>query len=148
MQKPLATVAVLALIAGACLPALAFAQNRPHSVPLYGPPAGTMVVGGAVRHGGAYRHGPRVGVYFGTPFVWGWPWGWPGYYPPAVAYPQVVTPPDVVYVEKGDDEQPAPPGAEDVLEPGYWYYCRERAAYYPAARQCPSGWEKVPPIRK
>lgn len=144
MQKLLAIVSALTLITSALLPAPCLADG---SRRFYPRPAATVLVGGGVRHGGHF-HGPRVGVHFGAPFVWGWPWGWPAYYPPAVAYPQVVAPPDVVYVEKSDVEQAPGVAADEVLEPGYWYYCRERNAYYPAVIQCSGAWEKVPPIRK
>lgn len=91
--------------------------------------------------------GPAVGVYFGAPLGWGWPWGPPVYYAPPVVYPSVVTvPPPVVYVEKGDAGVAPVYGSGDSLEPGYWYYCRERGAYYPAVTQCPGRWEKVAPV--
>ncbi len=145
MPKPLTTVIALMLSAAALLPASSLADR---GGPTYHGPGGTVFVGGGARYGGGYYHGPRVGVYFGTPFVWGWPWGWPGYYPPAVAYPPVVATPDVVYVEKGDVEQAPGATVDDALEPGYWYYCWPRAAYYPAVTRCPAAWEKVAPIRK
>lgn len=123
--------------------------------------SGTVVVGGSYGygpHGGYYGPrggyygpgwrpygGPGVGVYFGAPLGWGWPWGPPVYYPPI--YPSVVAvPPPVVYVEKGESPPPLV-GGSGPLEPGYWYYCRERVAYYPAVTQCPSPWEKVAPLR-
>jgi hypothetical protein len=127
--------------------------------------SGAVVVGGYPGYGprGGYYYGPRggyygsgwrgygpgVGVYFGAPLVWGWPWGAPAYYPPPVVYPPVATvPPAVVYVEQGEVSAEPMPGTGEVLEPGYWYYCRERGAYYPAVRQCAGGWEKVAPVNK
>jgi hypothetical protein len=123
--------------------------------------SGTVVVGGAYGHGprGGYYgprygyygpgwrpYGPRVGVYFGAPLGWGWPWGPPAYYPPPVVYPPVVAvPPPVVYVEKGETSGAAVYGSGESLEAGYWYYCREQGAYYPAVTQCPGVWEKVAP---
>jgi hypothetical protein len=101
--------------------------------------------GGYYGGGWGYR-GPGVGVYLGAPLYWGAPWGPPAYYSPPVIYPQVIAvPPPVVYVER--DEAIAPlvsPGG--ALEPGYWYYCREKGAYYPAVTQCPSAWQKVAPV--
>jgi hypothetical protein len=32
----------------------------------------------------------------------------------------------------------APPAA-------YWYYCAPLGAYYPYVRDCPAGWQLVPP---
>lgn len=116
-------------------------------------PSGTIVVGGGYGYGPrGYRgrgwgyRGPGVGVYLGAPMYWGWPWGPPAYYPPPIMYPPVVTvPPPVVYVERGETAAPSASTAEQVLEPGYWYYCRELAAYYPAVMQCPGLWFKVAP---
>lgn len=116
--------------------------------------SGAVVVGGPVGpRGGYYGHGPRrgypgprVGVYVGGPVVWGGPWV-PVYNPPAVVYPPVVAvPPPVVYVERSDEIPAATSDSADPLEPGYWYYCREQGAYYPAVRQCPSAWQKVAPV--
>lgn len=116
------------------------------------PASGAVVVGG--RYGGprgyygprwGYR-GPSVGVYFGGPVPWGWPWGPPLYYPQPVYPPLVAVPPPVVYIEKGDggDETSVDDSAA-ALAPGYWYYCRESAAYYPAVMQCPGPWVQVAP---
>jgi hypothetical protein len=106
----------------------------------YGPRGGYYGPGWRRPYGG-----PAVGVYFGAPLGWGWPWGPPIYYPPPVVYPPLVTvPPPVVYVERADSSAPVY-GSDESLEPGYWYYCRERGAYYPAVMQCPSRWEKVAP---
>lgn len=92
--------------------------------------------------------GPAVGVYFGSSAGLGLAvgtarvlraTGW--------SYPSVVTcSPPVVYVEKGDAGVAPVYGSGDSLEPGYWYYCRERGAYYPAVTQCPGRWEKVAPV--
>ncbi len=121
--------------------------------------AGGVVVGGPVApRGGYYGYGPRwgypgprVGVYVGGPVVWGsWPWwGPPTYYSPPVAYPPVVAvQPPVVYVERADDEPIVESAPGEALEPGYWYYCREKGGYYPSVRDCPGSWQKVAPIRK
>ena len=154
-----AALLLLALIQ----PAISLADGRRSGA--Y-PGSATVVVGGAYgprgggyygpRGGGYYGprgypgwrpYGPRVGVYFGAPLGWGWPWGSPFYYPPPVVYPSVITvPPPVVYVEKDAADEASAYGREDSLEPGYWYYCREKGAYYPAVTQCSGFWEKVAPV--
>jgi len=118
------------------------------------PAAGAVVVGGGGGYRGPYRGGYRggyggrgygggsVGVYFGAPLGWGWPWGPPVYYPQPVYPPVINVPPPVVYVER---EQVSAAASGQALEPGYWYYCRELAAYYPVVTQCPGTWEQVAP---
>lgn len=113
-----------------------------------------LVSASADAHGWGVR-GPRVGVYIGGPAViagsayyWSRPypyyWGPPGYsyyYPPAYYPPVAAVPPaPTQYVEKGDA-----PSAAPSLDPGYWYYCRNPAGYYPSVAQCAGGWEKVAP---
>ena len=71
--------------------------------------------------------GPR---YVYPPYVYD---GYPGYYPPVVVAPQ--EPP--VYIER---EAPAESAA-----PAWWYWCPDAKAYYPYAKECPSGWQRVPP---
>ena len=71
--------------------------------------------------------------------VVGYPWGWP--YPPAYPpyYPTTVVmqaPP--VYVEQ-ESASRAP------QELTYWYYCNATHTYYPYVKECPAGWQKVPP---
>jgi hypothetical protein len=78
-----------------------------------------------------------VGFGFGYPY-WGHPWG-PWYYPPPYYYypaPVVVREP-VTYIEQGGS-QPADQGA-------WWYYCDATKGYYPYVKECPSGWQRVPP---
>lgn len=113
----------LALLAGALAAAPAAAQYR-HG------------------HGYVHGHGPRVsfGFHFGAPIGW-------YYAPPPVVYhygpPRVVVFPaePTVYVER---EVPATaPSAAPASS--YWYYCGESRAYYPYVRDCPGGWERVPP---
>ena len=59
--------------------------------------------------------------------------------PPAVVYPAPVvvqqSPP--VYTERQD--------VAPANEQGYWYYCAASRGYYPYAKECPGGWQKVPP---
>lgn len=93
-------------------------------------------------YGGRGYGGGSVGVYFGAPLGWGWPWGPPVYYPQPVYPPVINVPPPVVYVER---EQVSAAASGQALEPGYWYYCRELAAYYPVVTQCPGTWEQVAP---
>ncbi|WP_291990988.1 hypothetical protein [Candidatus Accumulibacter sp. ACC007] len=117
----------------------------------YYPVSGAVVVGGAYGRRGGY-YGPRwgypapsVGVYFGGPVGWGGPWGPPVYYPQPIYPPVVAVPPAVVYVERGERSTAREYGSGEALEPGYWYYCRENAGYFPAVTQCPGSWEQVAP---
>ncbi len=114
-----------------------------------------LVLFGAVASGSAMAqhrgHGGNVrfGLYFGVPFYG------PGYYPgPYYTYPSYVYPgpgygyppaavfssPPPVYVEQG-----APAASPAPAQPqGDWYYCADSKAYYPYARECPGGWQRVP----
>lgn len=99
----------------------------------------------------AFAHGPRVhggvrfGLYVGAPLVaWRGYYGpWP-YYPPYYSAPMVVTVPasPQTYVEQAPAPAQAAPAAP---QPGYWYYCADARAYYPYVKECPSGWQRVPP---
>jgi len=103
----------------------------------------------AVHGPGHYRphrhvHGPSVRVWFGPPPIYYAPtpyWAHPPYLyrpvPPVVVVPAAPPP---VYVERG----PEPPVME-APRPGFWYWCESRAAYHPAAPDCPEGWIQVPP---
>ena len=95
--------------------------------------AGACLSGAALAHG----HGR---VFLGFNF------GFPGYYyPPAPYYyypspayypaPVVIQQPPV-YTER----QQAAPESQ-----GYWYYCAATRGYYPYVKECPGGWQKVPP---
>lgn len=83
-------------------------------------------------YGGYYGGGVGIGVYgLGPGFGW-------SYYPPYYAYPPaVVTVPaePPVYIEQGG----TPPAAN------YWHYCRNPDGYYPYVKECPGGWQLVPP---
>ncbi len=110
--------------------------------------AGGRVYGGV----GVYLGGP--GPYWGPgyarPYYYPRPY-YPGplYYPgpiyaPAPYYqpaPVVVVPAaPPVYIERGDE------AAEQEPESGqFWYYCRSAKNYYPYVKECPGGWQKVPP---
>jgi hypothetical protein len=102
-------------------------------------------------HGGG---GPRwhSGVYlnFGIPFPYYWG---PGYYGPPVYYapppvyyygpPAAVVPSSPpVYVER-DDPAPAAPQAQPPAT--WWYWCESARGYYPYVKECPGGWQRVPP---
>jgi len=89
-------------------------------------------------HFGGHRHFHRghagVGVLIAAPLFWPW-YGAPSYYyPPVVAAPS--SPP--VYVERGDDLAAQSPSND-------WYYCAESEGYYPYVKECPGGWQRVPP---
>ena len=92
--------------------------------------------------------GPRVflGFNFGIP-VGAFPYYYPPYYAP-VYYPAYYPAPVVVqqqapvYVE----QSPPPAAAAQPAAPaGYWYYCADSRAYYPYAKECPGGWQRVAP---
>jgi hypothetical protein len=89
----------------------------------------------AAAHG--WRHGHvRFGVFIGAPVLaYGWMYP-PPWYVWSYAPPRVVVTASPVYIER-DTEGPAP-GA-------WWYYCPEARAYYPYVRDCPGGWQRVPP---
>ena len=84
-----------------------------------------------------------VGFAFGYPYwgsPWWGPWGpgyWPGpyYYPYYPATTVVVPAQPMQYIEKG-----SAPAAES-----WWYYCEASKGYYPYVKECPSGWQRVPP---
>ena len=97
-------------------------------------------------HGHGY-YGPRVGFYFGAPYPWYAPPP-PYYYSPPVVYQPVVTVREAptVYIEQDEAVAPAPAvQPQQAFEAGYWYYCRERKAYYPSVSSCPGSWQKVAP---
>ena len=79
-----------------------------------------------------------VGFGFGYPY-WGGPW-W-AYPPPYYYYPApVVVQQPVTYVEQNPQAAPAP-----EANAGWWYYCDQSKGYYPYVRECPTGWQRVPP---
>jgi hypothetical protein len=92
----------------------------------------------------AHGHGGRarlsIGLHFGAPLYWhSWPSYYPYYYYPAPVYvaPSVVQVQPPVYVER--HESPV----TDFN--GWWYYCVNAKGYYPYVKECPGGWQKVPP---
>ena len=105
--------------------------------------------GGRGYGGHGWGGGPRFGISIGVPLFW--PGYYPGYYPaypayaypaPAYAYPGSAVAPSAGYVEQGYAQvAPAPAPAQPQ---GDWYYCASSNAYYPYARECPGGWQRVP----
>lgn len=99
---------------------------------------------GRWNHGGAHWRG-GIFLNFGVPYPYYWGpryYGPPVYYeaPPAYYYspPVVVAPASPpVYVERGDDEAAA--------KPTWWYWCQSAKGYYPYVKECPGGWQRVPP---
>ena len=98
-------------------------------------------------HGGGHHWRGGVFLNFGAPFpYWGpryYYYGPPVYYgvPPAYYYdygPPVVVAPAAppVYVERGDDA---------AAKPTWWYWCPSAKGYYPYVKECPGGWQRVPP---
>jgi hypothetical protein len=110
-----AVLALLVALAGVFATDPARAQKRSHS------------------HSHSHSH-VSVGFAFGYPWWGPWgPWYWPGpYYYPA---PVVVPSQPVTYIEQGS--APAPES--------WWYYCDSSKSYYPYVKECPSGWQRVPP---
>lgn len=94
----------------------------------------------------ADHHGRvHFGVVIGAPY-WG-PWGYPPapyyYYPPYYP-PVVVERPAPVYIEQAPAAVPAPAPAAPAPQ-NFWYYCAAAKGYYPYVKECPSGWQQVPP---
>lgn len=102
-------------------------------------------------HGHGHNHGPTVRLGFS----YGFPIYAPRYFPapyytyPAYSFPAPVYiyPPAVigyssppVYIERSITQaEPALSQAQ-----GDWYYCAASQTYYPYARECPGGWQRVP----
>lgn len=90
--------------------------------------AGVMASEPALAHG---RGRVTVGVHFGP--YWGPWWYYPPpyyYYPPTVVVPAQPT----TYIEQNTADTA-----------GWWYYCDQSRGYYPYVRECPAGWQRVPP---
>ena len=100
--------------------------------------AGVFASESALAHG---RARVSVGIGFGYPF-WASPFWGPWYYPPPYSYyypPTTVVVPSqpVTYIEQGS------PSADETA--GWGYYCDASKGYYPYVKECPSGWQRVPP---
>ena len=91
------------------------------------------------------RGGVRIGIGLGVPVYGGYGYygpyyrPYPYYYPPPYVAP--AAPP--VYIERGDPQGAAP--APQQQSQSYWYYCADSKTYYPYVRECPGGWQRVPP---
>jgi hypothetical protein len=99
---------------------------------------GVLASESALAHGRG-RVSIGVGFGFGYPY-WGSPWGpWWHYPPPYYYYPQPVYVPaqPTTYIEQG-----SAPAADTAA---WWYYCDTSRGYYPYVKECPSGWQRVPP---
>ena len=100
-----------------------------------------LALGGVLASEPAEAHGRArvsVGVGFGYPF-WGPYWG--PWYPPPYAYypaPVVVRSEPVTYIEQGGN-------TSSIEQNGWWYYCETSRGYYPYVKECPAGWQRVPP---
>lgn len=94
----------------------------------------------------AWHHGGHThfGVFVGGPGYWYPPYYYPPYYP--YSYPPVVVAPSSppTYIEQGDVSPEAAP-SQSPSEADWWYYCAEAKAYYPYAKECPAGWQRVAP---
>lgn len=103
-------------------------------------------------HGHGHGHGPivRFGLSYGIPiytprYIAAPFYAFPGYaFPaPVYAYPPVAvrySPPPVVYVERTIAQAESMPSQDQ----NDWYYCAGSRTYYPYARECPGGWQRVP----
>ena len=99
--------------------------------------AATPVALAGGRHHHHHGHARlSLAFHFGAPLYWH---SWPSYYYPAPVYvaPPVVQVSPPVYVER--HESPV----TDFN--GWWYYCANAKGYYPYVKECPGGWQKVPP---
>jgi hypothetical protein len=118
---------------------------------------GTLVNGSAMAeyHGHAYGHGHNHGPIVRFGFSYGFPIYVPRYFPapfytypayavpaPVYAYPPAVIrySPAPVYVERSI----APPESAPSQAQSDWYYCASSQTYYPYAKECPGGWQRVP----
>ncbi|HEV8110454.1 MAG TPA: hypothetical protein VGP97_23310 [Burkholderiales bacterium] len=85
----------------------------------------------------------HVGVAVGFGYPYRGPWG-PWYYPPPYYYypPAIVVQPQqpTTYIEQSTPAKQTAPSSER-----WWYYCDASEGYYPYVKECPSGWERVPP---
>lgn len=73
-------------------------------------------------------------------------WG-PVYYPSPFYHPPYAYSPPIVVERSAPQvyiEQPMAP-APQAARTGYWYYCQASKAYYPYAKACPGGWQRVLP---
>jgi hypothetical protein len=95
------------------------------------------------RHGGGvYLHFgvPWPGYYWGPRYYYGPPY-YDGYYgPPPAVIIERQNPPQ--YIERSDVEG-TPPAPQDQAQ-NWWYWCDASKKYYPYAKECPGGFQRVP----
>lgn len=115
----------------------------------YNRPGGYHGSGGYYAHGGHGNWGVGVVIdpfwfvpgYYGSSYYYPRAYYSPYYYPPYYYPPAVVNypvePPE--YIERGGDVEPVPQASAS------WYYCADPQGYYPYVKQCPGGWQAVPP---
>ncbi len=92
-----------------------------------------------------------VSLHFGVPFgYWGGYWGPRYYYAPSYDYyyapaPVIVERPAApTYIEREEIEtssRESPPARAE----NWWYWCPDSRKYHPYVRECPGGFERVPP---
>ncbi len=115
--------------------------------------------------GGHYHGGARVGVgvyvgpgwRMGTRLGSGWGPGWGPYACDPYYGPATIRPPSSrcrrrirpQYIEQGADGNPVPApsasGAPNDSPNAWWYHCDSPEGFYPYVRECPTGWQRVPP---
>lgn len=111
--------------------------------------------------GGRHWHGsywgPRFGLYFGAPLLWGsYYWGspyWGSYYYPGstVVYRERIVEPYPMSVPESYNEFEVSPAevlprgeGAPTQAPAYRNYCETAKAYYPKVTTCPEGWRFEP----
>jgi hypothetical protein len=118
---------------------------------------GTLINGTAMAdyRGHAYGHGHKHHPTVRLGFSYGVPIYAPRYFPaPFYAYSAYAVPaPVYVYPPAVIRYSPAPVYVERSVAPAVsassraqsdWYYCAASQTYYPYARECPGGWQRVP----
>lgn len=116
---------------------------------------GTLVNESAMAQHRGHKHGHSHGPIVRFGFSYGFPMYAPRYIPaPFYSYPGYAIPvpvynyppavirysPSPVYVERSiAPAESAPPQVQND-----WYYCASSQTYYPYARECPGGWQRVP----
>ena len=149
-MKSIKTLLAVAVAAGGMMVAVDAQAQAKHAF------SGRSHHGSGHWHGGYW--GPRVGLYFGAPLLFGaYAWGWPYYdsyyYGPRVVYRDVIREPEVIESVR---EVPAPQfspapssGAEGAPSQGplYMNYCASAKAYFPKVTSCPEGWKFISPTQ-
>jgi hypothetical protein len=118
---------------------------------------GTLVNGSAMAgyRGHAYGHGHKHGPIVRLGFSYGFPIYAPHYLPASFyTYPAYSGPaPIYVYPPPAIRHFPAPVYVEQSVAPAVsapsqaqsdWFYCAGSQTYYPYARECSGGWQRVP----